>query len=211
MATAQEARGYAGAALTLSTVGVHSISGGSPSTTYDNASSETWARGVTGEAGWFFKKSLAIGVEFTAPFARNELTSVRTYLVAPRSLTSRYREQTLFAVLGWHVGTPTRIRTVIVGGGGVVLGSSLERLAQHQGASSASVFGPYGDETSVSGGMLGATGGADVTIAMSRHLSVAPQVRVLTVMRGRISDSLFGDLGLPKVAYRIGLGVRANF
>jgi hypothetical protein len=211
---AQEMPAYIGGALTASSSGVHSISGtGSPSTSYDNSSTESWATGVTGEAGWFFKRSLAIGVEVTVPFQRSDLTSVHHYLVDRFARASRYREQTIFAVLHYQVRATGRIKTALVGGAGVVSGNSLERIARGT-VGSTSLFDPFGNEQSVSGHMLGMTAGTDLAFETSRHVVVVPQFRLLMIARGGIPDkskSFFANLGLPSIVYRLGISVRAAF
>jgi hypothetical protein len=99
----------------------------------------------------------------------------------------------------------------LVGGGGVVRGNSLQRIAN--GAFGSNVFGPFGDETSLTHTAPGVTVGTDLAIEAAPSIRIVPQFRMLMIARGDAQDvaNPFSDLGLPKVVYRLGIAIRAAF
>ena len=123
-ASAQSLSGYVGGAFTIAPWNPQPISGGSPSTTYENTSTDSIVSGLSVEAGWFFTPSTAIGVEIGTPFGRSNLTQRFDYaLGGPYVLEARYRERTIFVVIN-HQITGTRAHLELVGGG-VVRANSL--------------------------------------------------------------------------------------
>ena len=116
IASAQEHRLFIGGAFSQFPVDTHDVSNRSPSTSYDNASADSTARGITGEAGWVLKDSVAVGVEVTAPLRRNDLTSVRrAYTGGPASIASRYRETAIFHYSTSLFGQPVALNPHING------------------------------------------------------------------------------------------------
>ena len=142
IARAQELRAYIGGVVVISPWGPHSVSGGSPSTTYDNVSTDTMVSGVGGEAGWWFGRAGAVGIEIGVPLERKDLTQ-HFYYLSPYIRETRYREQTIFVVARGQVLAGGRVRLQLVGGGGPVRGTSLDRVAN--GKIGSSVWGPSAD------------------------------------------------------------------
>jgi len=210
IASAQERRAYIGGAFTMASWKPHSVNGGSPSTDTNNTSTDTTATGVVGEVGWFFNRSGSVGVEIGVPFGRATETSTASYFQSYLSV-SRYREQTIFGVLSGQTPATGRVRLALVGGGGVVRGSSLYRSAS--GKLGTTDFGPLSAEQEGTHTFLGFTGGADLSIEATSHISIVPQFHILVIRRGPIVNTRnpLADLGLPSVVYRMGIGIRAAF
>ena len=74
------------------------------------------------------------------------------------------------------------------------------------------VLNPFGPENEVTRWTFGATFGADIIVEATRHVSVVPQVRVLTIARSDASATAASyTFGLSAVVYRAGIGVRVAF
>jgi hypothetical protein len=131
--------------------------------------------------------------------------------VTARRRTARYREQAILGVFREQVQTGRRLCVGFAGGGGLVRGSSLDRVSLLDSRSD--TYGPFSDEKEATSLTMGLIGGADLAIQANRHVSVVPQFRMLVILRGdtKNGNGLFADLGLPTVVYRIAAGVRAAF
>lgn len=211
IAAAQDLRTYVGGAFGSSSSGPHHVSGGSPSTSFDNTSINSMAGGVSAEAGWFFSRSSSVGIEVIIPFHRINIAQEYGYIFGPYRREAHYCEQAILGVVRGEVQTGRRLVVGVVAGGGLVRGSSLDRVSVLDTRSN--TYGPLSDETETTGLTMGVMGGADLAIQTSRHVSVVPQFRMLVIPRGdpKNGRGFFADLGLPTLVYRIGVGVRAAF
>jgi hypothetical protein len=212
--SAQETHPYAGATVEISTWGVHSWSG-SPSVSYDNTSDDTHVLGIAGEAGWFISRNVAVGAEFELPFGRNGVTSVHGYF-NPYTRLSQYRERSIFGVFHAYLPASQRVRAGILGGGGLVLASSQDQFS-YCSFDPPFACTPFSPAAAATRSALGATVGGDVVVQTTRRLSVVSQFRMVWVGRGGdpassdSQDSSFVTLGLDRVSYRAGIGLRASF
>jgi hypothetical protein len=210
-ANAQEARGYVGGGLmVLPWGGAHSLNGGA-STTYSNTGPEAVNVGVLGEVAWFLDPTLAVAVEAALPFQRNPVTQGYGYF-SPYRLVGRYREQTFSFVLRAQTPQPSRVRAAALGGISIIHGSL--RLRTSTGRfDQPGVFPPLGDERTLSKTGHGATFGAELAVAITTHVHIVPQFRVVVIDRGSVttSNKLFATFGFDKVVYRVGTSVRATF
>jgi hypothetical protein len=216
LGSAQEMDPYAGATVEISTWGVHSWSG-SPSATFGNTTDDTNVIGIVGEVGWFLGRNLAVGAEVEIPFGRTNVTSVHGYF-NPYTRLSQYRERSVFGVFHGYTPARHRVRAGILSGGGIVFANSLDQVS-----SCNSNFGPnivctpFSPAAEATRSALGATIGGDVVVQTTRRLSVVSQFRILWVGRGgdpsssNSQDSSFVTLGLDRVSYRAGIGLRASF
>jgi hypothetical protein len=211
IANAQDPRVYVGGAFTISSWSIQNVSAGTPNLTFTNTGDNSPAAGIVGEAGLFVSPRVAIGVEIGQAF-RKGLTQTHGY-INPYVLESQYRDLTLFGVVRYQLNMG-RVRAALVGGAGPVQESSLERAASGRYGSTLAtvVYDPFGPETEVTNWTFGATFGADIIIKATRHLSVVPQVRVLTIPRGDFEGGPASvSFGLSAVVYRAGIGVRVAF
>ena len=98
----------------------------------------------------------------------------------------------------------------VVGGGGLVRESSRDRISLLNMQSD--TYGPFSEETESTRLTIGVAGGADLATQILPHVSVVPHFRLLVIDRGEPSNGGFsGNLGLPTVVYRAGVGIRATF
>jgi hypothetical protein len=207
IAAGQDVRGYVGGALTISPWGLKPVRGGTPSLDFDNTSTESTAPGVATEVGWLLNRRVALGAEIGLPF-RREVTQTYSYFT-PYISVSRYRDLTLFAIARALLNQDGRVGVGLVGGGGSVQQSSLERVAE--GHFGSYTFGPFGLERDVSRWTWGLTGGVDVSLQAARHVSIVPQFRVLAIDRGHVIDGDVFAFGFSTVVYRYGVSLRAAF
>ena len=168
-------------------------------------------RGVVGEAGWILGPSRSIGVEVAVPSRRIDIAQKYHYpFGGPYQREARYREQTFLGVFRAQVKAWHGVRVHVVGGGGFVRESSLDRISLLNMVSD--TYGPFSEETESTRLAVAVAGGADLAIQIIPHVSVVPHVRLLLIDRGEPSDGGFsGNLGLPAVVYRAGAGIRATF
>ena len=208
-AIAQSSGAYLGGAFTVAPWRPQPVSGGSPSTTYANTSTETLALGAIGEAGWYFNASAGVGVEIGLPLQRRSLTQPFGYFT-PYLRETQYREQTIMGVLRARM-TAGRARVALVAGGGFVRGSSLDRYAR--GTFGSPEPGPFGERSEERHTTMALTVGTDVEMGATQTLMIVPQFRLFIVDRGNVRDSepAFADLGLATILYRAGIGVRVVF
>ncbi len=206
---AQESSGYVGAAITTSAFASHSVDAGTPSTTYANSTTDTSLTGVAVEAGWFISPRWGVGVEFTQPLRRANLISQYGYF-SPSITISRYRESVILGTARVRLAEKGYLRAELVGGAGIVRGSSLQRVSE--GRFGSNTFGPFGDEREVTGQMIGAMLGADLVAAATRHVSVVPQFRMLTIRRGSVISGIpFASFGLNTIVAGGAVGIRVAF
>ncbi len=206
---AQDQRGYAGGAVLVRQLSPRTVGNGTPSTTYVNTSDGKTVTGLVGEVGAALRPRLALGVEFGLP-ARHTITQSYSYF-DPYVRESRYRELTIFGVVRTPLAEGTRTKLSLVGGGGMVRTSALERVAT--GRFGAVSFGAFGPETAVTRWSLGATGGGELDVQMASRLTVVAQARVLVIPHGDPLDSgnAFGNLGLHAMSAHFQFGLRATF
>ena len=207
---AQETGGFVAAAFIASPWTVNSVSGGSPSTTYANATVESSVVGAGADVGWRVTRQRSLAVEIDIP-SRRDLSQTFEYDFGPYQLESRYRDLTILGVLRQRLLLDARAHIELVGGFGINRGSSLQRVATLQ-FPSFSTFGPFGAEDEVTHTSIAATAGADFPIDAARHLSVVPQFRVLVLPHGSVrTGGNFASFGLNTMVYRFGVGLRVAF
>ena len=205
--TAAQSRSYAGATFWFTPWATHSVSAGSPSTSFTNSSATSMLAGLGAEAGWYFSPSGSAGVEFAWPLSRAAIAQ-ETYYFSPSRFEGRYREFSLFGIVRGDVRAGRSVSAGVLAGAGPVCGSSLGRSAR--GTFGSQVFGPFGAETELTHTALGVVAGVDLTVKASRRMRVVPQFRMVMVRRGNVINSreTFATFGLPGISYRAGVGFR---
>jgi hypothetical protein len=200
---------YVGGAVVLSTQGSHR-----PGTSPDLPTTGVGgtAIGVTGEAGVVVASHFAFGIEASLP---SRFTSVQeTDYSRVFQQESRHRDAAISGLFRATLGSPNRMRLGIVGGGGFVQESTLQRRRDQVGylPSYPPVFGPYSKEYAFARWTVAALAGADVELAIRPHLSLVPQIRVHVVRRPDDPSAQPGwAMGLSSVVLRPSLGIRAAF
>lgn len=183
---------------------------GSPSLSYENESPDPFVLGVAAEAGVGLGPRLQLAVEVGLP-ARGEIAQTHFYF-NPFKKDIRFRETTVFGVARIGLAPGTAVGVDVVGGGGLVRQSSLERVAEGRFGTSGYSFGTFGPEHEVTRLTWGAVGGLDVPIGLGPRASLVPQARVFYVDRGDIAELPgFPAFGLPDVTIRVGLNLRLHF
>ncbi|MGE0362426.1 MAG: hypothetical protein AB7H93_15660 [Vicinamibacterales bacterium] len=208
-ASAQDLSGYLTASLFVSPWSPQDVSG-SPSLSYDNEGrTNRFLPGATIEAGVHLGPRIGVGVE-VALAPRRAIDQTHFYF-NPFMKEARYRDTTIFVVARLRVGSD-RAGVDLVGGGGLVRQSSLERTAPGRFGVDGYTFGALGPEVEVSRWGRGGMGGIDFSTQVSPRVSIGPQFRVVYADRGDIATvPEFQSFGIPKVTYRIGLAIRAQF
>jgi hypothetical protein len=214
LASAQDTHPYASGAIEMSTWGVHSFMG-APSISYQNTSDDTKVVGIVGEGGMFLSRYVAVGAEIDIPFRRNGVTNGHGYF-DPYNRLSRYQEWSVFGIVHGYVPAGRRVRAGILAGGGIVFASSLDRISSCNFDPGIPCT-PFGPEQEATRSAFGATIGSDLVIQATRRLSIVPQFRVVWVDRGEdpasanATDRPFVILGIDRVSYRAGIGLRVTF
>ena len=72
-------------------------------------------------------------------------------------------------------------------------------------------FKPYGPESEITRWAIGVTLGADVDVAIARHVSIVPQMRLHWVRRSTDTFDRTWFLGLSPWVLRPAIGLRAMF
>jgi hypothetical protein len=168
------------------------------------------AIGVTVEAGGFLTPRVALGVEVSVP---DRFTSTQqTDYVRVFQHESRHRDAAISGLVRGIVGSG-RVRLGIVGGGGLVQESTLQRRRDQLGPipTFPPVFGPYSEEYAFTRWTVAALAGADVEVGITRHVAVVPQVRAHFVRRTNNPSDQGWALGLNSFVLRPAVGVRATF
>jgi hypothetical protein len=215
LSSAQERHPYVGGAIEMSTWGVHSFDVGGPGSSYFNTTDENKVVGIVGEVGAFTGRSTAIGVEISIPLARNNVTNAQGYFL-PYNRLSQYQELSVFGIFHGYVPSGRRVRVGILAGAGMVFESSLDQISTCNFDPHIPCT-PFSPEPEATRSAFGATVGGDVTIQATRHLSIVPQVRVVFVDQGEdpatsnATDHPFVVLGIDRVSYRAGIGLRMTF
>lgn len=207
-ASAQDVSGYVGASLFISPWSPEKVSG-SPSLSFDNTGrTDRWLPGGTVEAGIGLGRRLDLGVEIA--LAPRRTIDQSHFYFNPFQKEARYRDTALFATAKLRAERGRGAVAVVVGAG-LVHQSTLERRAEGRLGSTGYTFGAFGPEVAVARWGPGVMAGIDFSTRLSSRISVGPQLRVFGTDRGdlaRIPE--FQSLGIPKVAYRVGVAVRAG-
>ena len=212
LACGQDLGVYVGGALSTGAWKPHHTDGGSASLTFNNYSTDATVGSVTAEAGGFFSRFGGVGVAATVPLGRRNVTSTRYYVFGPGQTVSRYEERSLFVVARVRMPATRRIGVGIAGGVGSVFEGAIYRSAALKQQSGTYVPGPFSAEQAAYHLSPAVSIGGDVTIRVSRHLQVVPELRVLLIGRSApIDQNVIGDFGLPGVMFRLGIGLRATF
>ena len=215
LASAQDSHPYIGGALELTTFGVHSFETGGPGSTYVNTTDDPTVVGVIIEGGGVVSRTVAVGAEMHIPFGRTGVTNTHGYF-NPYIRLSQYRELSLLGIVHGYVPSSGRVRVGMLAGAGIVFANSLDQTStcNFDPSIPCSAFSPAQEATRP---FLGATVGGDVAIQTTHHLSIVPQFRVFWVNRGQdvnsgsTEDHPFVILGIDRVSYRGGIGVRVAY
>jgi hypothetical protein len=214
LAGAQDAHPYIGGALELSTFGTHSFENGGPGSTYFNSTDDFTVLGIIVEGGGFVSRHVALGAEIHVPVGRVVITNTHGYF-DPFVRLSQYHELSALGILHGYLPSSGRVRVGVLGGAGIVFANSLDRTStcNFDPTIPCSPFGPEQEQTRP---LLGATLGGDVAVQTIERLSIVPQFRVFWVNRsqdvsGSPADRSFVILGIDRVSYRIGIGLRLTF
>jgi hypothetical protein len=171
-----------------------------------------WAFGSNPEVGTFLSSRLSLSFELGFP-ARFESVQQTDHGLVWRD-KHRYRDVTYSALFHYQVLGRGRFQLAAIGGPTVVREDDLSRTAfQVEHDIITGNFLPYGNEIHGLRWTVAATGGADVTIRVSRRVQVVPQMRVHVVDRDEFTGRLgsLGSLGLSSVVFRPAVGVRMTF
>lgn len=206
---AQDSTGYAGGGFVLSRWGPHEAPS-SASLRFASGDGAT-VPGFFAEAGADLGQHLGVSGEL-AIARRHDTLQTSTYLFGPFQRQNRYRDLMIAGLAHWKPGPATAaVRAALVGGIEAVQQSNLLRIADgHFGAGGQLTYGPFGEEENDSDWTLGLVGGAEVIVAASKHVRIVPQVRLHAIARDSEVRTL-GTVGLTKLVFRAGVGVRAVF
>jgi hypothetical protein len=218
VARAQDTRGYVGGAGLLSIIKNSHPPGTSPS--LPNTGVEGSSFGGAAEAGWFITPSTSISAEASLP-ARFTSVQETNYFRSWR-VENRYRELVLSALVRAHTPRSGPVRFEVVAGPSLIQESSIQRRADETGPLPGSIFppifGPYGPEKEITHRRVGVTMGAGVSLRVSSHVSIVPEMRVHWIRRSTGSydgpSGTFDDLwylGLSPWVYRPAISIRALF
>jgi hypothetical protein len=215
LASAQDSHPYIGGAIELPTFGVHSFEAGGPGSTYFNTADDPIVVGVIVDGGGFVSRNVAVGAEMHIPVGRAGVTNTHGYF-NPYIRLSQYQELSLLGTFRGYVPSSGRVRAGMLAGAGVVFANSLDRTStcNFDFSIPCSPFSPEQEQTRP---LLGATVGGEVVIQTTHRLSIVPQFRLFWVNRGQdvnsgsAADRPFVILGIDRVSYRGGIGLRATF
>jgi hypothetical protein len=215
LAGAQDSHTYISGAIELSTFAVHSFETGGPGSTYFNTADDPTVVGVLVEGGSFVSRNIAVGPEIHIPLGRAGVTNTHGYF-NPYTRLSQYQELSVLGTFHGYVPSSARVRAGLLAGAGIVFANSLDRTStcNFDPSIPCSPFSPEQEKTRP---LLGATVGGDVVIQTTRRLSIVPQFRLFWVNRdqdvtsGSAADHPFVILGIDRVSYRGGIGLRVTF
>jgi hypothetical protein len=208
-ASAQDRRPYLEAGSLVSTQGSHRP-GESPS--FPRSGVGGTALGIAAAAGGFLASAVSIAFEASLP-ARFESVQETDYFQVFRT-ANRHRDIILSGLFHFHMPASDRVDIALAAGPSVVREDTLQRTAFQTGPASGvltGTFGPFGPDSSLTRWTVAITGGADVALRVSRHVSVVPQFRIHRIERAEQGEGDSGFLGLGSWVMRPAVGVRANF
>jgi hypothetical protein len=207
-AAGQEPRAYAGGALMISTQGSDQP-GMSPSLPRSGVGGT--AVGGTVEIGVLLGPAASVSVEVSLP-ARFDSVQETDYFTTFR-IDNEYRDLIVSALLHGHTPRLGPVRLSVAGGPSLAQESSLQRRADGVGpiGTFTTVFTPYGSESEITRWAIGATVGADLELAVGRHVSIVPEMRVHWIPRTNDTSEQTWFLGLSPWVWRPAIGVRASF
>ena len=167
--------------------------------------------GGTVEAGRFLSPRVALGIEVSVP--RRFTSTQETDYLRVFQQESRHRDVAISGVFRGILGSAGRVRVAVVGGGGFVQESTRQRRRDQEGLlpTSPPVFGPYSEDYTFTRWTAAALAGADLEIAMGRHVALVPQMRVHFVRRTSDPSQPGWALGLSSVIVRSAIGVHVVF
>jgi hypothetical protein len=205
---AQDGRMYVGASAILSTQGSHR-QGTAPSLPTTGASGT--AIGAVFESGRMLTTRIALGGELSLPARFTALQKTDYSRVFEQE--SRHRDLVLTGVVREILVSTARVKVGVVEGVGLVQESTIQRRRDQATPlpTFPPVFGPYSGEYSFSRMTLGVLGGGDVEIAVTRHLALAPGIRVHLIRRSDDPSEPGWALGLSSVVVRAAIGARVAF
>jgi len=207
--SAQTPTAFVGGGLVLSQWHVDQHYQGSPSITYHPSTTDSRLIGFGAEVGVFLSAHLAIGGEVRWPFQRADITSYWSYYPQAERIQSQYRETSVFGTVRgvWPVGR--RGHVGVVGGGGLLIGKSLERIVSTRALSTGATASNE-TERQVSQSFFGTMFGGEFAVAINRRVSIVPDARLYIVNRGDVlkSNNPGVYLGLPITLFQSQIGVQ---
>ncbi len=171
------------------------------------------AIGVIGTVGFVLSPHLSIAGEVSVP-ARFVTTQELHYSFSAL-YENHHRDVIVSALLHVHGRQTARVRPELVRGGSYVREDTVQLVAYQVGAPFPPTenYGPFSPAPAVIRDTLALTGGADVPIRLTNHVSLVPEGRVHWI--ARVGDSEAGtasaDLVLGPVVVRLAVAVRASF
>ena len=201
-ARAQEPHAFVGGSFVLTQWRTEQVNEGTPSTTYRTSTTRSLLRGFAVDAGVFVTPHFAIGLEFSRPFERADVTSSTRYAFAGRPVVSSdYREAMMLGTVRGIWSRGSHAQAGVVGGAGLLYGSSVEQISGAQSSSS---------PTPVNKQFFGVMGGGEMALSIGRHLRIVPDGRFYRVQRDSIVDGgqPLASLGLPKTFVQTRVGLR---
>ena len=201
-------RPYVGVAFHVSTQDSHRR-GTAPSLPTTGAGGT--AIGMVLEGGMLITDRLALGAELSVPQRFTALQQTNHLRVFQHE--SRHRDLALSAVMRGRLGSNRSVGLWVIGGGGVVHESTRQRRRDQATPipTSPPVFGPYSSEYSFTRWTPAAVAGADVEVAVTRGLVMAPEFRVHLIRRRAADGSMSWLLGLEEIVFRSGVALRFVF
>jgi len=170
------------------------------------------AVGITGTVGVMLSPRASIALEISYPARFASVQELRYSF--SQQIENRHRDLVVSALFHLHRAHARTIRPELVVGGSYVREDTLRRTADQIGPAfpPTGVYGPYGRESPISRDALGVTGGADLGVRVSAHVSVVPQVRLHWIARTSPDGGSFSaHLSLGSLLVRPAVGLRATF
>ena len=206
--SAQDGRTFFGAFAMVSTQGSDRL-GTAPSLPTSGAGGT--AIGATFEGGRTLAPRIALGAELSLPTRFTALQETDYSRVFQQE--SRHRDLVLSGVVREILVSTAHVKVGVVQGIGLVQESTIQRRRDQATLlpTFPPVFGPYSDEYAFSRVTLGVLGGGDVEIAVTRHLALAPGIRIHFIRRTDDPSEPGWALGLSSVVVRAAIGARVTF
>ena len=170
------------------------------------------AVGINGTVGAILSPRVSIAAEISEP-ARFESVQELQYSFSQK-IDNRHRDLIVSVLAHLHELHPGMLRPELVVGASYVHEDTLRRTAQQIGPPfpPTGVYGPYGPEGQITHDSLGVTGGADLGVRVSAHVSIVPQVRLHWIFRASPSGgNSSAHMALGPLAIRPAIGLRATF
>jgi hypothetical protein len=205
---AQEARGYAAGAATLTIQRADTSVGSGPSIPKPGISGHAF--GILGEAGGFVTPAISIGGE--ASLAARFTSVQETHYFSNFLNENRHRDLMLSAVVGFHRSIADQVRIAGIVGPALVREDTRRRRADQiePGFAFTGHYGPFVENLPFTAWRFGITTGGDVEVRVGRRAAIVPGLRVHFVRRDG-EDLHNVILQMSSVVFRPSIGLRATF